>query len=252
MSAAREDVTTDRLLGGKLVLRQPARGHRAGTDAMLLIAAAGACGTVVDLGSGVGTVGLGLAVLGRAERVTLVERDPDFAALARENIVLNGMCERALVIEADIGTSARLIRQAGLETGTADVVVANPPFNTPGQHRSSPDEARLAAHAMLPAHFDAWALAAARALKPGGRFVLIHRTEALVWLLPVLAKRFGALSIRPVHTLADEPAKRILIAGRLGSKTPARLLPAFILHDPDKRHSAQAEAIYAGLDSIGL
>ncbi len=47
-------ISEDKLLGGKLTLFQPERGHRAGTDAMLLIAAARpfAKGNIVDIGAG--------------------------------------------------------------------------------------------------------------------------------------------------------------------------------------------------------
>ncbi len=246
------DTTEDVLLAGSLRLRQPRRGHRAGTDAMLLIAAAGEADHVVDLGSGVGTVGLGLLALGRVRRADLVECDGVFAELARQNIALNDMASVARVIEADITAPARILAQAGLVPGEADLVVANPPFNEPGHHRASPDARRLKAHAMDQGAFEGWAKAAARALKPQGRFVLIHRPEALVWLLPMLATRFRDLAIRPVHAVSDEPAKRVLIAGRLGSKAPARLLPALVLHQSGGAHSAEAMSIYAGTCMIGL
>ncbi len=219
---------------------------------MLLIAAAGEADHVVDLGSGVGTVGLGLLALHRVRRADLVECDAVFADLARRNMALNDMGSAARVIEADIAAPARVLAQAGLQPGQADLVLANPPFNEPGHHRASPDARRLKAHAMDPAAFEAWSKAAARALKPQGRFVLIHRPEALVWLLPMLARRFRDLAIRPVHPVHDEPAKRVLIAGRLGSRAPARLLPALVLHQPGGAHTAEALAIYAGASTISL
>ena len=52
------ETTEDAVLGGRLVLRQPKRGHRFGHDAILLAAAvdAQASEIAVDLGAGVGTV----------------------------------------------------------------------------------------------------------------------------------------------------------------------------------------------------
>lgn len=57
------DFTDDLFLGGRLRLRQPRRGHRAGHDAMLLAAATEARPgqRVADLGTGVGAAGLALA-----------------------------------------------------------------------------------------------------------------------------------------------------------------------------------------------
>ena len=246
-------VSHDRILGGRLRLSQPARGHRAGTDAMLLLAAAGTGhDLVVDLGSGVGTVGLGMLALGRAQRVCLVEKDPDFAHLARCNVAANGFAERAAVVEANITARASALEKAGLLAGCADIVLANPPFNAPGQHRSSPDAQKAAAHAMPEVAFSAWAQTAARTLKANGRFILIHRPEALVWLLPMLARRFRALAIMAIHAKADEPAKRVLISGQLGSKAPARLLPALVLHEADGRFTPPGAAIHDARHQLNL
>ncbi len=240
------DVTEDRLLGQRLLLRQPALGHRAGTDAVLLIAAAGQGARTVDLGSGVGTAGLGLVRLGRTSFVSLVERDAETAALARGNIAL------AHVVAADVAAPARTLAAAGLPAGQADVVVANPPYNTPGRHRASPDARRADAHALLPAGFEPWCRAAARALKPGGRFVLVHRPEALAWLLPLLERRFRGLALVPVHARSGEPARRVLISGTLGSRAPIRVCPAFVLHRADGSFTDEAAAIHAGEGQISF
>ncbi len=98
-----ETATEDALLNGRVRLLQPRRGHRVGSDAVLLAAALRplANETVVDLGAGTGAVGLMMAASGAAE-VVFVERDPALAALCRRNIALNGLTGRARVIEADI------------------------------------------------------------------------------------------------------------------------------------------------------
>ena len=84
------------MLGGRLRLRQPRRGHRVGHDAILLAAATGgAYGEHgVDLGAGVGAAGLALAARVPGLRVTLVEIDKALCELARQNVVLNRFEER--------------------------------------------------------------------------------------------------------------------------------------------------------------
>src|SRR5271155_4727093 len=82
-----DDVTEDAFLGGRLRLRQPKTGHRAGHDAMLLAAAtpAQAGDRVVDLGAGVGAAGLAVASRVAGIELVLVEIDSELAALARGN-----------------------------------------------------------------------------------------------------------------------------------------------------------------------
>ena len=86
-----DGITEDAVLGGRLRLRQPKRGHRVGHDAILLAAAcpARAGDKAVDLGAGVGAAGLALAARVAGTSVTLVEIDPKLAALAAENARLN-------------------------------------------------------------------------------------------------------------------------------------------------------------------
>src|SRR5271167_3531051 len=84
--------TVDRWLGGRLSLVQPRRGHRVGTDAALLVAAAGTPeGRIVDVGAGVGAVGLALAKRSTLASVDLVEVDPELAQLAESNAARNGL-----------------------------------------------------------------------------------------------------------------------------------------------------------------
>src|SRR5436309_8435164 len=91
------EVTEDAALGGRLRLKQPLRGHRVGHDAILLAAACPAQEGehAVDFGAGVGAAGLAVAVRVAGVTVTLVEIEPDLAALAVGNARANGLADRA-------------------------------------------------------------------------------------------------------------------------------------------------------------
>src|ERR1700730_4685124 len=75
--------TEDAFLGGRLRLRQPRSGHRAGHDAMLLAAGTSAHpgDRVLDFGAGVGVAGLAVAKRIAGIEIILVEIDPDLANL---------------------------------------------------------------------------------------------------------------------------------------------------------------------------
>src|SRR6478672_10491286 len=116
MGAERADVTEDAVLGGRLVLRQPRKGHRVGHDAILLAAACSARSRhrVIELGAGVGAAGLAVARRVDDLKLTLVEVDPALAALARENAERNGLAERTCVICLDVTASPADFVAAGL------------------------------------------------------------------------------------------------------------------------------------------
>ena len=105
----------DSVLGGRLVLRQPLKGHRFGHDAILLAAA---CSVrpgdrLVDLGAGVGAAGLAVARRVEDVVVTMVEIDPALVALARENAASNGLAERTRAVQPRRRSDAGSLRCRG-------------------------------------------------------------------------------------------------------------------------------------------
>lgn len=248
-------LSTDVLLDGRLSVRQPAKGHRAGTDAILLAAAAPVVpgATIVDCGAGVGTVGLILALRDAQARVVLVERDPFLARLGEQNAVANQVGGQVTSICADLMSPAHRLAEQGLGAAMADVVVTNPPFLKAGSARHSPVANRRAAHEMpLSDHagqgtgLERWVKVARRLLKPRGTLVMIHRADALPDILASLQKGFGALCIRPVYPKANAAAIRVIITATAQSKTPASLLPGLVLHGDDGTFTRIAEAIHRG------
>jgi tRNA1(Val) A37 N6-methylase TrmN6 len=233
-SGIREEVGTDAFLGRKLILRQPAAGHRGGTDAVLLAAAVPATfmGVAIDVGAGVGTAGLALAILRPAASVRLVEIDPGLAALGDENCRLNRLADRVSMHVADL-LSARARRAASLLDESATLVVTNPPFLDPGRARLSPEQGKRKAHAMLdagPEPLQSWIAACLALLAPGGTLILIHRPEALATILTALEARAGGTKILPVLPRDEAPASRILVRTKKGSRAPLSIAPPLVLH----------------------
>ncbi len=182
------DVTDDAVLGGRLRLKQPKRGHRVGHDAILLAATcpAHAGERVVDLGAGVGAAGLALAARVAGIEVTLVEVDAELAALAAENAQVNGLAARVHAVVLDVAASARAFAAAGLGAESVERVLMNPPFNDPLRQRASADRQRRLAHAGPRGTLAVWTKTAARCLRPRGTLSLIWRAEALAEVVNAL------------------------------------------------------------------
>jgi tRNA1(Val) A37 N6-methylase TrmN6 len=236
-------VTEDAVLGGRLRLQQPDRGHRVGHDAILLAAstAAQAGEHAVDFGAGVGAAGLALASRVPGLVVTLVEIDPALVALAGANISRNGFADRARAVALDVTADPRAFAAAALPPGSAVCVLMNPPFNDPAMSRGSPDAGRRRAH--ISAGIAPWIGSARRLLGVGGTVTLIWRADGLALVLAALAPGFGAVAVQPVHPRPDAPAIRVLVRAVKGSRAPLALLPGLVLAGADGSPSAQAEAV---------
>lgn len=240
-----DGITEDAVLGGRLRLRQPKRGHRVGHDAILLAAAcpARAGDKVVDLGAGVGAAGLALAARVAGTSVTLVEIAPKLAALAEENARLNRLEARVRTVALDVAAPARAFAAAGLGPDSVARVLMNPPFNDPARQRSSPDAARALAHAAPRAVLVPWIKTAARLIRARGTLTLIWRADGLADVLAALTPAFGAVTVTPVHPAADKAAIRILVTAVKGSRAPLALKPPLVLADASGRPTASAEAV---------
>ncbi len=240
MSATGEDS----LLGGAVRLLQPVRGHRAGTDAVLLAAAAPAStgDVVTDAGAGTGAVGLMIAAR-LAVRLILVERDAALADLCRRNLALNG--REGHVAAADL-LDRHSWAAAGLAAGAADLVVTNPPFLEAGRGRPSPDPARAAAHVLPAGGHGVWLQSCATLLRPGGRLALVQRADRLAAILAGLEGGFGAIVLRFVQPRAQESAIRVLVRAVKGSRAPLAILPPLVLHDADGAFTPEAAALHRG------
>jgi tRNA1(Val) A37 N6-methylase TrmN6 len=247
------ETTQDAVLGGRLQLRQPRRGHRVGHDAILLAAATGARAGehAVDLGAGVGGAGLALAARVTGAAVTLVEIDDTLCELAAFNARLNRMDDRVSAVACDAGDPERLAA-AGFAAGTIDRVLMNPPFNDPRRQSSSPDKRRRLAHVADNGLLTRWIAAAAFLLKPHGMLTLIWRAEALADVLAALTPQFGNVAVLPVVPCPGAEAIRVLVRAEKSGSAMRRDHPALVLNDADNRPSSEAEAVLRGGEPLLL
>ena len=243
-------VTDDAFLGGALRILQPKEGYRAGVDAVLLAAsAAGRAGRrerVLDVGAGVGVVGLAVAHRIPDAEVVLVERDPRLVELARTNIERNGLSGRVRVIDADVEVPLSRHPVLATHSGSFDHVLANPPFHTEGRGTAAADKTKAAANAMADGSLARWLRFLAAMARPSGTAALIHKAEALAALLGACEGRFGALEVLPIHPRRDAAASRVIVRGSKGSRAPLALLPPLVLHGEDHGFRPDIERVLRG------
>jgi tRNA1(Val) A37 N6-methylase TrmN6 len=231
------ETTEDRLLGGRVLLRQPVRGFRAGLDAVLLAAFVPARKgqRVIEAGCGSGAAFLCLAARVPGLDVVAVEREPAMAALAETNAAAN--CVAAAVMQADVGDIATA---RGMPP--CDHAFANPPY-WPGGTPPPGAIRRAATHEQGAALAD-WARFLAATLRAGGTVSLVLPAARFdAGAAALRAAGCGAITLLPVAPREGQAAKRVLLRGRRGGRGPARILPPLILHALDGSFTAAAQAV---------
>lgn len=238
-----DDVADHGFLDNRLRLREPRRGHRSGTDAVLLAATArpAAGALVIDAGSGAGAAALAMLSHAPHASATLLERDPEMADLAAHNVAANGFAQRARVVCADLfdRTACRGLLQTG------DVVLSNPPFHLAGEVRASGNAQQAVSHVLEGQRHGDWFRRLFAFARPNGRVVVIHRPEALRDFLDVSARR-SAVTIRFIHAQTGGEAMRVIMDARLGSRAPMKVAAPLTLHGLDGRFTPEAESLHRG------
>ena len=216
-------------------LDAPAGCFPLSTDSMLLgyFARLSKNARVLDLGSGCGTLGVLLCAKDAGCYVTGVELTEVAHAAALENICRNGLQARMESICADL-------RSIALPTSSFQICISNPPYFTGGPASRENPLARREDHCSPAELFSA----AAKALKYGGDFYLVHKPERLAELIAcganenMEAKRL--LLVR--HRLGGE-ITLILLQFRKGGK-PGLIIEEEALFNNENKPTDFYKAVY--------
>lgn len=170
---------------------------------------------VCDLGSGTGL--LGTLLLARESSLTLhcVELNERATALAERGFAENGWAERAAFCVGDLRDSAVLGA-----AGSMDFCISNPPYFKAGSGLSCTEKARKTAREESACTLDDVCAAAARVLRWGGKFCLVHRCDRLCDLISSLrAHGLEPKRLRFVLPRSDAAPSLLLLEARRGGRS---------------------------------
>ncbi|SFA90582.1 tRNA1(Val) A37 N6-methylase TrmN6 [Poseidonocella pacifica] len=225
MSGFAEDaLRADAFLGGRLKIWQPLRGYRAGIDPVLLAASLPVTSgeSVLELGCGNGVALLCVAARVSELKLTGVERQADYADLARRNGAENDIPLE--VITADLRDLPSEVRQTRY-----DHVIANPPYFVAGSRTPAAEAGREAGLGEETALQD-WVHIAAKRTRPGGYVSMIQRADRLADLLVAMQPRLGSIEVLPIAPRVRREATLVLVRARAGGKGRFRLHAPLVLH----------------------
>ena len=191
--------------------------------------------TVLDLGSGCGTLGLLLCADNPNCFVTGIELGENAHCTALQNIRRNELEGRLQSICADLTSLSEFIAP-----GSFSCCVSNPPYFTAGPKSRTVPLARCEDRCTIGQLFEA----AAWAVKYGGDFFLVHRPERLGEIFACASrvnmepKRLCLLRHKP-----DSPVSLVLVQCRKGAK-PGLIWEELCLHQADGSISQDYRKLY--------
>ena len=218
-----KNITIDKILKGKISIIQLKNGFRFGFEAVFLAAFVNGYlkkikkkkFSLVDIGSGVGTISLIIAHQNNEINITAIENNDSYSEIANENIVINNFQKKINVIKGDVfNLNSYLIN-------SFDIVVTNPPFYDQKQKKS---ENELDNYAKRIMNYETWIENSVKLLKDKGIIFLIIPTVLLEKSLKSLSTKTGSFKIFPIWPNQKKSSKRLILIAKKGGASPTELM----------------------------
>jgi len=188
-----------------------------GMDAVLLsgFAKVKPGGKVLDLGTGTGIIPILMEAKTPAAHLTGLEIQEESADMARRSVQLNGLSEKIDIVTGDIKEADRIFKSASF-----DVITSNPPYMIGEHGLQNPDAPKaIARHEVLCTLEDVVGQAA-KLLKSGGHFFMVHRPFRLAEIISVMIKyKLEPKRMQLVYPFVDKEPNMVLIEGVRGGKS---------------------------------
>lgn len=213
-----------------------------GMDAVLLsgFAFAPDGGRVLDLGTGTGIIPILMSARTSARELIGLEIQKDSADMARRSVELNDLSDRVKIVDGDIREAGHLFDAASF-----DVVTSNPPYMINSHGLQNPDAPKaIARHEILCDLRDVVG-AAARCLKSGGKFYMVHRPFRLSEIMVVMCEyKIEPKRMRLVYPYYDKEPSMVLIEGARGGRPRLTVEKPLIIYDSPGKYTDEIIDIY--------
>lgn len=187
-----------------------------GMDAVLLsgFAKAKEGDLVLDLGTGTGIIPILMEAKTQAARLSGLEIQEESADMARRSVALNGLSGKIEIVTGDIKEADKIWRSASF-----DVITCNPPYMIGEHGLTNPDAPKAIARHEICCTLEDVVSQAARLLKPGGHFFMVHRPFRLAEIMTEMSQyKLEPKRMQLVYPYVDKEPNMVLIEGVRGGR----------------------------------
>lgn len=195
---------------------------------------------ILDLCTGTGILPLLLSAKTQAEYLAGIEIQPDSADMAMRSVQLNHLEKKIDIVQGDIKEADSLFGAASF-----DIVTCNPPYMIAEHGIANPENALAIARHEVCCTLDDVCRVAARMVRPGGSFFMVHRPFRLAEIIRALsAYRLEPKRMRLVYPYADKEPNMVLIQATRGGKPRMQVESPLIVFDAPGKYSEEMRRDY--------
>ncbi len=213
-----------------------------GMDAVLLSGFADAPegGRVLDLGTGTGIIPMLMAAKTSARELIGLEIQETSAEMANRSVILNDLETRVKIVQGDIKEADQIF-----EAASFDVVTSNPPYMKGSHGLQNPDAPKAIARHEIMCDLEDVIRTAARLLKSGGKFYMVHRPFRLTEIMVLMHQyKVEPKRMRLVYPFVDKEPSMVLIEGARGGKSRITVESPLIIYEEQGKYTREIYDIY--------
>ena len=237
-----ENERLDDLQRNGLKIIQKTDGFCFGMDAVLLsgFASVKPGERALDLGTGTGIIPLLLSAKTKGDHFTGLEIQTEIMKMAQRSVALNGLEKKIDIIQGDIKEASRIFGAASF-----DVVTTNPPYMNDAHGLKNPGDVKAISRHEVLCTLEDVVREGTKALKPGGRFYMVHRPHRLAEIITVMRQyKLEPKRMKFVHPFADKDANMVLIEAVRGGGAWLKLEPPVIVYKEPGVYTDEIYEIY--------
>ena len=195
---------------------------------------------VLDLGTGTGIIPILMEAKTDAAHLTGLEIQADSADMARRSVRLNHLEEKIEIITGDIKEAVSLFGAASF-----DVVTCNPPYMTEHHGLTNARAPKAIARHELLCTLEDVISQAAKLLRPGGNFFMVHRPFRLVDIFVLLRSyHLEPKRMKMVYPFVDKEPNMVLIQANRGGKARITVEKPLIVYQKPGMYTEEIYDIY--------
>lgn len=215
-----------------------------GMDAVLLssFAEAKEGQKCLDLCCGNGIIPLLLSAKTQGTSFDGIELQEDVAAMAQRSVMLNHLNDKIRILQGDIKEATSIFGAASF-----DVVTCNPPYLTNAHGLVSETTHKAIARHELTCTLEDVVKQAAKLLKPGGHFYMVHRPFRMAEMIhKMVTYRVEPKRMRFVYPYVDKEPNMVLIEGVRGGRSRLTVEPPLIVYEQENVYTEELKRWYYG------